>query len=164
MALALAGQVRPAVGALSAAGVGIVRGVPSNVEVVRRAYAAFDQRDPEALVTLCAPAMIFEPVTARITAGGEPYQGHDGLRRYFHDITRVWQELQITPDRFYAVGSEIIVATGRVHAWGVGRVIDHPAGWFWRLEGGAITYCRVYESTAGALDAAGIDAAAPTVD
>jgi ketosteroid isomerase-like protein len=78
------------------------------------------------------------------------------MRRYLEDVARVWQELRPVPDRFEQAEEGVVVATGRVYAWGVGRVIDAPAGWYWRLDGGLITYGRIYETPAGALEAAGL--------
>lgn len=127
-----------------------------NVEIVRRAFAAFEQRDPEALIALCSPDIVFEPVTARLIAGGEPYRGHDGMRRYLDDVARVWQELRPAPDTFREGDGGIVVATGRVYAWGIGRVIDSPAGWLWRIEEGRIAYGRIFGSATGALEAAGL--------
>ena len=129
-----------------------------NVEIVRRAFAAFEARDAGALVALCAPDVVFEPVTARIAAGGEPYRGHEGMRRYLEDVARVWQELRPVPDRYVEGANGLVVATGRVYAWGVGRVIDAPAGWLWRLQGGHIVYGRIYETGTDALEAAGLSA------
>jgi ketosteroid isomerase-like protein len=135
-----------------------VRAVPgSNVEIVRGAFAAFETRDADALVELCAPEIVFEPVTARLAAGGEPYRGHEGMRRYLDDVARVWQELRPVPDRYREADDGVVVATGRVYAWGVGRVIDAPAGWYWRLQDGLIVYGRIYETAAAALEAAGLD-------
>jgi hypothetical protein len=68
----------------------------------------------------------------------------------------VWQELRPVPDRFEQAEEGVVVATGRVYAWGVGRVIDAPAGWDGRRDGGLITYGRIYETPAGALEAAGL--------
>jgi len=48
------------------------------------------------------------------------------------------------------------VCTGRVYAWGVGRVIDAPAGWVWRLRDGKLVEGRVYENQREALAAAGL--------
>ena len=131
--------------------------MPGNVEIVRGAFAAFETRDADALVALCSPEVVFEPVTARIAAGGEPYRGHEGMRRYLDDVARVWQELRPAPDRYREAPDGVVVATGRVYAWGVGRVIDAPAGWFWRLRDGLIVYGRIYESATAALEAAGMD-------
>jgi ketosteroid isomerase-like protein len=129
----------------------------SNVDIVRRAFAAFEARDPELIVAIARPDIVFEPITARIAAGGEPYRGHDGLREYFKDVARVWQELRPTPDTFYEREGGLVVATGRVYAWGAGRVVDAPAGWLWRVRDGKLAYGRVFETAAGALAAAGIE-------
>ena len=134
----------------------------SNVDIVRQAFAAFEERDPEQIVAIARADFVFEPVTARIAAGGEPYRGHDGLRRYFEDVARVWQELRPTPDTFYE-REGVVVATGRVYAWGAGRVVDAPAGWLWRVNDGLLVYGRVFETAAGALAAGGIDVTQPSV-
>jgi ketosteroid isomerase-like protein len=129
---------------------------PSNVEIVQRLFAAFERRDAAVVVATCMPDVVFEPVTARVVGGGEPYRGHDGMRAYLADADRVWQELRLSPDAYYEGADGAVVATGRVYAWGSGRVIDSPAGWLFRLRDGRITYGRVYETASGALDAAGI--------
>ena len=128
----------------------------SNVDVVRQAFAAFEHRDADLLVSICGPDVVFEPVTARIAAAGQPYRGHEGMRRYLEDVARVWQELRPAPEAFRETDGGLVVATGRVYAWGAGRVVDAPAGWLWRVESGLITYGRVFETAAGALEAAGM--------
>jgi ketosteroid isomerase-like protein len=129
----------------------------SNVDIVMRAFAAFERRDADELLAVCRPDIVFEPVTARIAAGGQPYRGHASMRRYLDDVARVWQELRPAPDTFYERDGGIVVATGRVYAWGAGRVIDAPAGWLWRIQGGKLAYGRVFDTASGALAAAGID-------
>jgi ketosteroid isomerase-like protein len=131
--------------------------VGANVEIVRQVFAAFERRDAGALVALATEDCVFEPVTAQIAAGGEPYHGHDGLRRYLSDVAGVWQELRPEPSSFHEVDDETVVATGRIYAWGVGRVIDSPAGWLWRLRDGRIAYGRVFDTARAALREAGLD-------
>lgn len=133
-----------------------MRGVSRNVDIVRRAFAGFEHRDLQALAAVASPEILFEPVTARLVADGEPYRGHDGLARYLADVARVWQELRPVPDRFLEGEDGIVVATGRVYAWGEGRVIDAPAGWLWRVQDGLLVYGRVFETATAALDAAGM--------
>jgi ketosteroid isomerase-like protein len=130
------------------------------VDIVQQAFAAFEHRDQELLIPVCSPAIVFEPVTARIAAAGEAYRGHEGMRRYLEDVARVWQELRPSPDAFHEGDGGVVVATGRVYAWGAGRVIDAPAGWLWRVEDGLIVYGRIFASAAGALDAAGMGSSA----
>jgi ketosteroid isomerase-like protein len=128
----------------------------SNVDIVRQAFAAFERRDPELILAVCSTDVLFEPVTAQIAAAGEPYRGHAGMRRYMEDVGRVWQELRPAPDTFHEREGGIVVATGRVYAWGAGRVVDSPAGWLWRVEDGLLVYGRVFQTATGALEAAGI--------
>jgi ketosteroid isomerase-like protein len=128
------------------------------VDVVRQAFAAFERRDADLLASISSPDVIFEAMTARIAAGGEPYRGREGMRRYLEDVASVWQELRLAPDAFREGDGGVVVATGRVYAWGAGRVIDAPAGWLWRIEDGLITYGRVFETAAAALEAAGMSA------
>ena len=129
----------------------------ANTDIVRAAFAAFERRDAGALVALCDPECLFEPVTAQIAGDGEPYRGHDGMRRYLTDVARVWQELRPEPTAFEEVGDEVVVATGRIYAWGVGRVIDSPAGWLWRVRAGRIVHGRVFDTARAARRAAGLD-------
>jgi ketosteroid isomerase-like protein len=128
----------------------------SNVDIVRQAFAAFERRDPELILAVCSKDVLFEPFTAQIAAAGEPYRGHAGMRRYMEDVARIWQELRPAPDTFHEREGGIVVATGRVYAWGAGRVVDSPAGWLWRVEDGLLVYGRVFQTATGALEAAGI--------
>ncbi|HKE77907.1 MAG TPA: nuclear transport factor 2 family protein [Solirubrobacteraceae bacterium] len=128
-----------------------------NGEIVRRAFDAFSRRDLPALLALVDRDMVFMPATARVAGrGGEPYRGHEGIRTYFADVARVWQEVRPEPDEFIEV-DDVVVCTGRIYAWGIGRVIDAPAGWVWRLRDGRLIEGRVYETRREALAAGGID-------
>jgi ketosteroid isomerase-like protein len=130
--------------------------VSHNVDIVRRVFAAFEHRDAHALRSVSAPDMVFESYTGQFAGVDEPYRGHQGLERYLADVARVWQELRPVPDRFLEGDDGIVVATGRVYAWGEGRVIDAPAGWLWRVHGGLVVYGRVFDTVTGALEAAGM--------
>jgi ketosteroid isomerase-like protein len=129
--------------------------VGENAEIVRRAFDAFSRRDLAALLTLVDPAIEFSPATGRLAGRAEPYRGHEGLRTYLADVARLWQELRSEPDEFVEV-EDLVVCTGRVYAWGVGRVIDAPAGWVCRVQGGRLVEGHVYENRCEALAAAGL--------
>jgi ketosteroid isomerase-like protein len=129
--------------------------VGENTEIVRRVFEAFSRRDLSTLVALADPDLVFVPATARVAGRAEAYRGHEGLRDYLADVGRVWQELRSEPEEFVEVGDQV-VCTGRVYAWGVGRVIDAPAGWVWRLRGGRIVEGRVYETRRAAFEAVGL--------
>jgi ketosteroid isomerase-like protein len=126
-----------------------------NADIVRRAFDAFSRRDLAALMTLCDRDFVFSPATGRLAGRDEPYRGHDGLRAYLADVGRVWEELHSEPDEFVETGDRV-VCTGRVYAWGVGRAIDAPAGWVWRLRDGRLVEGRVYQTRREAFEAGGL--------
>jgi ketosteroid isomerase-like protein len=133
----------------------ILATVDGNVDIVRQAFDAFSRRDVAALAELIDPDFEWATPTARVAGRSEPYRGHEGLRDYLADVGRVWQELRSEPEEFREIGDRVVVI-GRIYAWGVGRVIDAPAGWVWRLRGGRLVEGRVYDSRRGALEAAGL--------
>jgi ketosteroid isomerase-like protein len=126
------------------------------VETTRKIFERFSRRDIPELLALCDPDVEFLPITAIVAAEGEPYRGHDGISRYVADVGRVWEELTVEPVEFHRTGDDTVVTIGRVYAWGVGRVIDAPAGWVWRLRDGKLVEGRVYENQREALAAAGL--------
>ena len=126
-----------------------------NSDMVRRAFDAFSRRDAAALIALADPDIVFRPPTGRLAGRDEPYRGHEGLREYLIDVGRVWQELRSEPDEYVELGDRVL-CTGRVYAWGVGRVIDAPAGWVWRLRDGRLLEGTVYETRRAAYEAVGL--------
>jgi ketosteroid isomerase-like protein len=128
--------------------------VAENADIVRKVFAAFSRRDVETLLALSDPEVVFYPPTGRLAGRDEPYRGHEGLRTYLADVARVWQELRSEPDEYIEI-DDLVLCTGRVYAWGVGRVIDAPAGWVWRLRDGLLLEGRVYETRRAAYEAAG---------
>src|SRR3954470_17587932 len=105
-----------------------------NADIVRQVFEAFSRRDVAALLALADADIVFRPATGRLAGRDEPYRGHDGMRAYLEDVARVWEELRAEPDEYGELGYRVL-CTWRVYAWGVGRVIDAPAGWLWRLHG-----------------------------
>ena len=126
-----------------------------NTDIVQGVFAAFSRRDIRRLIALADPDIVFTPPTGRLAGRSEPYRGHDGLRAYMADVANVWEELRSEPEEFIELDDRV-VCTGRVYAWGVGRVIDAPAGWVWRVRDGLIVEGHVYESRRGAYEAVGL--------
>jgi ketosteroid isomerase-like protein len=127
-----------------------------NVEVVRRMFAAFAERDLEAMLASMDEEVEFLPVTANLTTGGVPYRGHEGIARYLDDVEEVWPQLRIYPEELRDLG-ESVVALGRVRARGGGMIIDQPTGWVFKMRAGRILRGRVYATKEEALEAAARD-------
>ena len=116
-----------------------------DVEIVRRAYAAFARRDLDRMLTLVHPEFEFHAITGEETGRAEPYRGSEGVRRYFADVAVLWDELRLVAQSFEEKEDWILV-TGRVYARRAGQVIDSSAGWHWRLRDGLLLYGRAFRS------------------
>ena len=117
-------------------------GITGEVEVVRAIYDAFADRDLERALEYVHPdcEIRLEGTMSR-TGRVEPYVGHDGMREYFADVGRVWEELEIHADDFRVVPGSVIVmghVTGRLD----GISIRRAAVWTWRLRDDRAVYMR----------------------
>jgi ketosteroid isomerase-like protein len=124
-----------------------------NVDVVRRMFAAFAERDLDAMLATMDEEVEFLPVTANLTTGGVPYRGHEGIARYLEDLKGVWPELRIHPGEMRDLG-DVVLTLGRVRARGGGMILDRPTGWVFKMRDGRILRARVYGSQDEAIDAA----------
>jgi ketosteroid isomerase-like protein len=126
-----------------------------NLDIVREVFDAFSRRDAQRLIAVSHPDIVFSPPTRNLANEGKPYLGHEGLRRYLADVAEVWQELRSEPTEFIEIGPDRVLCTGRVYAWGVGRVVDSPAGWVWRVQDDLLIEGTVYETRRAAYEAVG---------
>ena len=126
----------------------------TNADVVRRMFAAFADRDLDAMLEVIAHDVEFLPVTANLTTGGVPYRGHDGIAQYMDDVAQVWPLLRIEPREYREDGDQVVVL-GRVVARGGGMILDRPTGWLIKMRAGRIVWMRVYGTPEEALEAAG---------
>ena len=118
-------------------------GLTADVAIVRRAYAAFAERDVEGVIALAAPdCELHVDGTARVLARSGPYRGHDGVREYFADVARAWDELRLHADDVRAVPGSVVVM-GHVEAVRDGVLHRRAALWTWKLRDGLATSIRV---------------------
>jgi ketosteroid isomerase-like protein len=127
--------------------------------LIGRLFHAFNQRDEEAIVSLCTPQMEFFAVTAEEVGRGAPYVGPEGLRDYLDDVERVWEELLITPSCVEHRDDRLLVI-GRVYVRNRELGIrDMPVAWIWRVQEGRFVRGEVF---ADPEEAIARFAAAPT--
>jgi ketosteroid isomerase-like protein len=131
-----------------------------NVEIVRQVIHAnrSDDLEPaiETAVALSDPSIEFTSVTAAVAP--ETYRGHDGIRRYFHDLAESWQEWRNEAEEVFDVGPDTVFATMRSRVVGKdsGAVVETRRGTVWVLSGGKISRGRVYATREEALEAVGL--------
>jgi ketosteroid isomerase-like protein len=117
-------------------------GVTDDVEIVRAVYDAFARRDLEGALAHIAPACeLHLEGTARAIGRTEPYVGHDGMREYFADVARVWEELTLHAEDIRVVPGSVVVI-GHVSGIRDGQRMRRAAVWTWRLNDGKATYIR----------------------
>jgi ketosteroid isomerase-like protein len=123
----------------------------TNIELVERLYDAFNRRDPDGIVAVCAEEMEFFPYeTAGAVGRDAPYVGREGLREYLADAAEVWEELLVTPGQIEAIGDHLLVS-GRVYVRNreIG-IRDIPAAWIWEVRGGRFVRGEVFPNPSAA--------------
>ena len=125
-----------------------------NVEVVKRVFEAFAERDVDAMADLLDPAVLFEPAPT-FARPHRSYLGHSGMRQYFDDLSESWERLEVSVQEYRAAGNYVL-AFGRIYAVGGGSVADDPASFVWRLEGGKVVWGKVFRRRGDALDVVGL--------
>ena len=127
-----------------------------NVELVRRAFEAFNRRDIDSYLALCdADIEYFSRVVG--LEGGSPYRGHDGIRSWWERLLAVSSDFRAEIEEVRDLGD---VTVTRQRAFGHGRGSDVPmeqTQWNvteWR--DGKAVWGRVFLSETEALEAAGL--------
>ena len=125
------------------------------MEVVRRVYEAFNERDADEAVKLVSPRFSFQSEFGALS--GRRYEGRAGFRDYFRDMADVWAEFHVDLGEIEAHGDAVIVAF-RERAIGRGSGIEVAAHGYelWRFEHGQLVSMQNYATKQRALEAAGL--------
>lgn len=126
-----------------------------NVEIVRRVYEAFNERDVDEAVELVSPGFSFQSEFDVLS--GRRYQGRAGFRKYFQDIADAWAEFDVELDEIETFGDAVIVAY-RERAIGRGSGLEVNAHGYelWRVQHGQVVSKQNYASKEQAFEAAGL--------
>jgi uncharacterized protein len=95
-------------------------------------------------------------MTARVL-NPETYRGHEGIRRFYREVSEVWEEFRWEPLRFLGATDEVVVL---LHSHGRGRgsglEMARDAAMVWKVDEGRAVSVRFYTDQAKALEAAGV--------
>ncbi len=117
----------------------------TDVATVRAIYAAFAARDLDGMLAHVADDVEVIPVgTAQRIGRTEPYRGHAGLREYFGDAARAWDDLTLHPEDVRATLDSVVVF-GHVDARVDGTPIRRRVVWTWKLRAGKVVVLRVHD-------------------
>ena len=104
-----------------------------NVEVVRRAWDAFERGDLQQANAAFDPEVVFD-VSRDIwgaLVGGGVYRGIDGVAEWLRDLYGAWDQFEMTAQDVFSLGDgrvvSVLVARGRGRTSGI-EVEHHPAG------------------------------------
>ncbi len=126
-----------------------------NVEVAGRMLRLIEERDEEGFVECFHPNCEF--LLPRNLLEGGSYKGCEGVRRAFVDIYTSWEEVRFEIEDILTAGSHLVVLSRTTNVGrGEAPPITYPAAYLYEMQGGQIVYFRPYESTADALEAAGL--------
>jgi ketosteroid isomerase-like protein len=117
-------------------------GITDEIEIVRAIYGAFARRDVDGMLDYLTPdCELWLEGTSRAAGRIGPYRGHDGIRDYFADVERLWDELVLHAEDYRAVPGSVIVI-GSVTGRREGLEIRRASVWTWRVQGGRAASCR----------------------
>ena len=113
------------------------------LDLIKRAYRAFADRDVEELRRLSHPEIEVYAVTGLVAGAGQPYRGADGLRQYISDVEGVWDEISLTPQQFNELPDGRVLVIGRVRVKRDRARLDTPNAWLWEFEGEQVRRVRI---------------------
>jgi ketosteroid isomerase-like protein len=130
-----------------------------NVEVlVRESHDAFNRRDLDAWVGGWDEHCEYQPAMERdMTGDDDSYCGHEGLRRWWQEMSDAWSDLHTEVHEVRAVGDRVFVSLtlrgkGRVS----GAEMEAPFCQVGTIRDGKISSSRDYAEREQALDALGL--------
>jgi ketosteroid isomerase-like protein len=127
-----------------------------NVELVHRAYDAFNRRDLDAFLEFFDPEV---ELTARFMEleGSPYYRGHDGIREWWRRLLGIFPDFRAELLEVRDFGDRVI-APVRVRGHGAegGVPIDETLWQAIKLRDGRATWWRNFATEAEAVEAAGL--------
>ena len=125
-----------------------------NVEVVKRAISAINERNVGAYLALCNPNIeLINPIAA--IEG--PNKGEEGIRRFFEGINEAATEFELEIERLQPLEGNRVLGSLILNLETEGGFPQRqPLTNLYELEDGRLSRVRVFRDRAAALEAAGL--------
>jgi ketosteroid isomerase-like protein len=126
-----------------------------NVEIVRRAYAAWDREDREPALAFFADDVVWTP--AREDPDPQPHRGREGVRQFWGQWEELFDNMRIDTEELIVVGDRVV---SRLHVTGSGKGsgidVDQRVYQVTGFRDGLIVRVDEFYDRAEALEAAGL--------
>jgi ketosteroid isomerase-like protein len=124
-----------------------------NVEIVRRAYAAFSAGNIQELMDLAAPQFVLRASPA---TDGSEHHGPKAMREIADVIRERWLDFRFEPLEFYDAGNAVLVLGTLIAKGRDEKRFASTAGQLWTLEDGKFVLMRAFLDSKEAIQASGL--------
>jgi ketosteroid isomerase-like protein len=126
-----------------------------NVEIVKRAIAAYNRRDYEAMQELGHPDIELD-WSASLGLEARVYQGGEQVLRFYEHYFDTFEKVEMQPDRFIESGGWVVVPNTAYLRGRDGIETVARATFAFEVHGGLITPQCLYQELQEALEAVGL--------
>jgi hypothetical protein len=134
-----------------------------DVERLRAAYQAFNERGVEAVLERLGPG--FQVRDRESSPDRETRHGKEGIRQLFDSYMEAFDALRLEPEEFIDAGDQIVVSLRqRVRGKGSGAEVVGRIAHVWTMRKGAALRLRIFGDKERALEALRAEGALPGQD
>jgi ketosteroid isomerase-like protein len=127
--------------------------VASSAEIVQQAHDALNRGDIDGLTSICDPSFVLD-MSDRVL-NPATYDGHDGIRRFYDEVSEVWESFSWDPLEIHELEQGTVAV---IHSKGIGRgsgvALDRRAAMVWQVEADRALSLTFYREVAAAIEAA----------
>jgi ketosteroid isomerase-like protein len=127
-----------------------------NVELVTRAYEAFNREGAKGTLPFLAPDVVWDESQLPPRRPGV-FHGHDGIMELDQQNAELWLDIRADVESIVAAGEDKVVASLRARGRGrfTGEEVELWISHLWKVRAGKAVLVRLYLDRQEALEAAG---------
>jgi ketosteroid isomerase-like protein len=128
-----------------------------NVEIVRRFYECWTNRDFDGVLECSDPDVLFDWSESRSPYTGV-YAGHEGVMEFRQELEEAFDDFSVEAVDVIELDSERLVTVTAVRGRGreSGILLEAGGAMLWRLRDGRILRGKLFQNKSAALEAVGL--------